>query len=34
MTREAGDVGSRDFKLGTAGLLLMIAVALAFAILA
>jgi hypothetical protein len=33
MTREADDVGSRDLKFGTTGLLLMIAVALAFAIL-
>jgi hypothetical protein len=33
MTREADDVGSRDLKLGTTGLVLMIAVALAFAIL-
>jgi hypothetical protein len=33
MTREADDVGSRDLKLGATGLLLLIAVALAFAIL-
>jgi hypothetical protein len=33
MTPDEDDVGSRDFRFGATGLLLMIAVALAFAIL-